>query len=124
MPATPAPLEVVAFMVGNLRCAVAASSVRRQLANLSSLSVAQHMKLPHDAAAAPNNLTLMLKSPSGDYALSVAAPVTLRQLPFSSLHPLPVLLAARCTLTGLRGIALEADGITLLIELTPPAAAH
>lgn len=59
---------------------------------------------------------LLVKDVDGDYLLPVGQPVELRTLPAAGIHPLPPLVAAFGTLRGLRGLAWEPDGLTLLLD--------
>jgi hypothetical protein len=47
--------------------------------------------------------------------LEVSEPVALASLSAAAIHPLPPLVAARLALRGVRALALEGDGVTLLL---------
>ncbi len=114
----PEALEVVSFMAGGYRCAVEAEQVRTQLPAQDSASVPtaeQLLGLPCDETQNARR-TLLLKHPAGDYAVTVSDPVELRGLQIDTIYPLPPLIAARNRLVGLRGLALDAEGVTLLVD--------
>lgn len=60
---------------------------------------------------------LQLKLREGDREILVGTPVDLVSLPVSAIHPLPVLLSARCTLNGLRALAFAPESDTAKITL-------
>ena len=60
---------------------------------------------------------LTIKGDKQDYELSVAAPFELCAIPTEDIHPLPVALAVRCRLPGLRALAVTEHGLTLLVDL-------
>lgn len=121
--AEPGTLEVVSFMAGGYRFAVEAAQVRTQLpaARTATLPtpvpVEQFLGLSSEGT---QNLSsrriLLMKHPAGDYAVTVSDPVELHRLDIATIHPLPVLIAARTTLTGLRGLALAPEGMMALVD--------
>lgn len=60
---------------------------------------------------------LTIKGSGRDYELSVSAPFELCAIPVDAIHPLPIALAARCRLPGLRALALTERGLILLVDL-------
>lgn len=111
-------LEVVAFSAGGYRCAVEAGQVRTQLAvapAAAAPSAEQRLGLPGGEAPGACRILLM-KHPEGDYPVTVSEPVELLGLRVDAIYPLPPLIAARTTLRGLRGLALGAEGVTLLVD--------
>ena len=123
-------LEVVSFMACGHRCAVEAAQVRTQLPAGQSASspppvpAEQLLGLSGEGTQTPQNpesrsrsrRTLLMKHPAGDYAVTVSEPVELHRLEINAIYPLPALIAARCTLAGLRGLAMEPEGVTLLVD--------
>lgn len=114
----PDTLEVVSFGAGGYRFAVEASQVKTQLPVRHEAEIAaveQLLGLPGGASPGSRR-TLLMKHPAGDYAVTVADPVELLTVRAEAIHPLPPLIAARNTLTGLRGLALVAEGVMLLVD--------
>lgn len=117
-------LEVVTFFAGGRRCAVEARQVRGSRAfstprDESFPAIDALLGLPEQVRDCAVRQVLTLRQPeSGTYTeLTVLAPVELRELRCDAIHPLPDLLAARNRLHGLRALALEADGLTLIFDL-------
>ena len=112
-------LQVVSFIAGGYRFAVEAARVRSQLPctqDGTALRVEQLFGLPAGEES-ENARILVIKHAPADYSMRVSEPVTLSELSLDALHPLPDLLAARCTLKGVRALSTESDGITVLIDL-------
>lgn len=116
-------LDVVSFMAGGCRFAVEAAQVRTQLpagradARPACVPVEQLMGLSGDETRNPaSRRVLLMKHPDGDYAVAVSEPVELHSLDIDAIYPLPSLIAARSTLAGLCGLAMGADGATLLVD--------
>lgn len=119
-PFAPATLKVVSFMAGRHRCAVEAAQVRTQspAGAAQPIPVEQLLGLPDSETQNPAHRSILLmKHPAGDYAVAVCAPVELHSLKIAAIHPLPALIAARCKLAGLRGLAMGEEGVTLLVDL-------
>ena len=114
----PDALEVVSFFAAGFRCAVEAGQVRTQLAAqhfATAPSAEQLLGLPGGETPSARRVLLM-KHPAGDYPVTVSDPVELLELRIDAIYPLPPLIAARTTLRGLRGLALGAEGVTLLVD--------
>jgi hypothetical protein len=60
---------------------------------------------------------LLMKCEAGDYAVTVSEPVELRSLAVSAIYPLPSLIAARSTIAGIRGLAMELNRVTVLVDI-------
>lgn len=120
-PNAPANLAVVSFLAGGYRCAVEAAQVRAQLPqdpDKPALEVEQLLGLAVDLYGEIGfHSTLLIKTQDGEVAVSVMDPVQLQQLPQTTIHPLPELIAARNQLTGLRALALGPQGLVLLVDL-------
>lgn len=119
--AYPSSLEVVAFSAGGYRFAVEAGQVRAShlpQAGDGSPSMAALLGLA-EAGGTPGagKQLLTIKQRTADRTFAVDAPVRLLQLPAAAIHPLPDLVAARSRLPVLRALALDADGLTLLLDL-------
>jgi hypothetical protein len=116
----PSALEVVSFMAGGYRFAVEAGQVRTQLSAKNSDVVPTAEQLLGLSGGEPQNhssrRTLLMKHPAGDYAVTVSDPVELLGLRIDAIHPLPPLIAARNTLAGIRGLAIGAEGVTILVD--------
>lgn len=116
----PDELKVVSFMAGGCSVAVEAAQVRRQLSATNSTAIPTAEQLLGLSGGEMQNhgsrRVLLVKHPAGDYAVTVSEPVELLSLKIDSIYPLPDLIAARNTLVGIRGLAIGAQGVTLLIE--------
>ena len=106
-------LEIVSFSAGACRFAVEA----RQVEALSDAT-------PTHAVDVETLLGLPVQSPglrrclrSAGRELRVSEPLALRALPVELIFPLPELVERRMRLTGVRAVALEPDGATLLLDL-------
>lgn len=113
-------LDVVTFRVGTVRCAVEARriSASRPLSGTEQPAptpLAAILKLADCDPTARQ--ALHVKHPEGERPYAVTPPVQLEALPIESIHPLPPLLAARTTIPGLRALILDAQGITLLVDV-------
>lgn len=117
-----AHLAVVAFVVAGQRFAVEAQQIRAaRLAadgseDLSLPSLAALLGLPTTADEGPRQV-LQVKTATADQELSLAGPVQMTTLAVADIHPVPALLAARCRIPGLRALAVDAAGVTLLVDL-------
>lgn len=115
-----ATLKVVSFMASGYRFAVEAAQVRTQLPAGQSdvlLTAEQLLGLSgEETQTMTSRRILMMKHPAGDYPVSVSEPVELRALGLSAIYPLPSLIAARSTLSGIRGLAMGAEGVTVLVD--------
>ena len=118
---TATAIDVVLFSIGQWRMGVEAQQVR------ASHSAAQTLPSTHDVvllssllglptASAPVQL-LQIKQATKDHAVQVNSPVDITSIPAQAIHPLPALLAARTQLPGLRALALDKHGLTLLLDL-------
>jgi len=118
--ALPDTLEVVTFMADGHRFAVEARLVRTQTpAKNSAASTAAEQLLGLPGAETQNDgtrRTLVMKYPAGEFSVTVSAPVELLELKINAIHPLPPLIAARTTLTGLRGLATGTEGVMMLVD--------
>jgi hypothetical protein len=118
--ATYGGLNVVVFVVAGQRCAVEASHVRRarplraEDGNYPRMAPLLGFAEPHDI---PPWQVLTIRTRQGDAEYIVSTPVELRQLETGVIHPLPDIVAARTELRGLRALALEADGVTLIFDI-------
>lgn len=113
-------LEMVVFRAAGHRCAIEARLVRgsrlpssdRETATIASIESRLGLEDPSEKP----RLILELRTPPGT-SVAVRSEVEVRRLPHAILHPLPPLVAARTRLLGLKGLALEPDGLTLLVGL-------
>jgi hypothetical protein len=116
----PDALEVVSFMAGGYRFAVEAEQVRTQLSAKNSATVPTAEQLlglaGEETQTHGSRRTLLMKHPAGDYAVTVSDPVELLGLRVDAIYPLPSLIAARNTLVGIRGLAIGAEGVTMLVD--------
>lgn len=111
-------LQVVSFMAGGYRFAVEASWVRTQLSATeadAAINVEALLGL-HEREDSENKRILVIRHPTADYPILVSDPVTLCELSLNDLHPLPDMLAVRCTLNGIRALSTDSEGITILID--------
>jgi len=116
-------LDVVSFMAGGCRFAVEAAQVRTQLpagqadARPRPVPVEQLLGLSGEETQNPAaRRILLMKHPAGDYAVTVSEPMELHSLDIDAIYPLPSLIAARSTLAGMRGLAMGASGVTVLVD--------
>jgi hypothetical protein len=113
-------LEVVSFMAGGHRFAVEAAQVRTQLPTAQSatvLTAEQLLGLPDANTQTPGSRRILLiKHPAGDYVVTVSDPVELRSLEISTIFPLPLFIAARNSLVGIRGLTMGQEGVTVLVD--------
>lgn len=117
-------LDMVVFHVGNHRCAVEARQVRasRPLDGHDGVPALESLLgLPEPGPEKTDSpgarLMLLMRHPDGEFPLSVRAPLQMQAMAASAIHPLPPLLAARTRIHGLRALALEAEGMTLLVDI-------
>lgn len=119
----PDTLAVVTFTAGGYRFAVEAARVCMQLPAEQSdsvLAVEQLLGLlsrEDTQNRATQRILLIMKHPAGDYAVAVSKPVELLSIEINAIYPLPSLIVARCTLVGLRGLAIDPEGMLLLVDL-------
>ena len=106
-------LAVVSFKAGPWRLAVEARQVDGMLGERPEVTVAIETLLGLPVAEGATRRCLRL----GKHRVTVGEPLALRSLLIDQIHPLPELVAARMRIKGARGLALEADGVTLLIDL-------
>ena len=123
-------LRLVLFSLGRVRCAiearrVAASTPIRPGGNdaddqdgwQQGWRLFGLQELGREAGRNPEQW-LDLRWPGGEGRLAVWGPLDLVSLPPAAVHPVPVLLAARCRLRGLRAIVvapgLSAQALPLL----------
>lgn len=110
-------LNVVRFDAGGFRFAVEASQVRGMRANVGDDRLAQNAEtligLEKDTAQARKWLSI---GRNGIF-VEVAEPVGLDAIPTGRIYPLPRLVSARLALRGIRALALDSTGATLLVDL-------
>lgn len=111
--ALPATLEVVSFNAGACRFAVEARQVEalRHAAPASAVEAEALLDLPARTVAPRRYLRCAGRE------VAVSEPVVLRSLPADRIFALPETVARRMRIKGVRAVALEADGATLLIDL-------
>lgn len=116
----PSVLYAVSFFADGHRFAVEAAQVRTQLpaGQIASATSVEHiLGLPDDKTQDPlSRRILVMKCDEKDYAVTVSEPVELLSLETSVIYPLPPLIAARSTLTGIRALAMESDEVTVLVD--------
>lgn len=121
-----ADLDLVLFGAGVFRIGVEACRVRasRPPARLDDamVEIEDVLGLSPALAGTPSGErhVVMFKGAGTDEidrAVRVDGPVELVSLAPERIHPLPPLLAARVTLRGLRGLALDDGGIALLVDV-------
>lgn len=113
-----ATLEVVLFRVGEHLFGVEASQVRGSclLAEPMPVTIEFLLGFP-DIIPACGRQGLTIKGDEQDTNISVEAPLELRSLPVEAIYPLPLLLAVRSDLPGLRALATTTTGVIPLIDL-------
>ncbi|MTJ83484.1 MAG: hypothetical protein F8N37_21065 [Telmatospirillum sp.] len=111
-------LRVVRFEAAGARFAIEARHVlaMRPAVPDRELSVESWLGLAGGGAA--GRCLLDVSMGGGQRLLEFAGDVRVDSLPAASIHPLPVLLAARTRLPGLAALALDADGVVLIIDPT------
>ena len=116
-------LDVVSFFAGGHCFAVEAAQVRTQLPAVQydeASSVEHILGLQGEKMQNPlSRRVLLMKCEAGDYAVTVSEPVELRSLEVSAIYPLPSLIAARSTIEGIRGLAIDSNGVTVLVDIFP-----
>lgn len=119
----PDTLEIVAFTIGGHRVGIEARQVRatrRAVAGESGYpSIESLVGMPPHCGQDIARQLLVFKNQGADIALDVAAPAQLKNLELAAICPLPPLIAARHRFHGLRALALEADGVRLLLDIQP-----
>ena len=123
MPAQPFPdpLALVLFSAGGWRLGLEARHVggaRVVPAGQAGPWLGSLLGLQAGAAGAPCQ-GLRIRGPEGDREFLTEGPVELLHVAWASVHPLPALVAARCTLAGLCGVALPEDGLGPILLLDP-----
>ncbi len=108
-------LDVVSFTAGKHRFAVEARQVKARLPDGLPQAVAVEglLGLPADAGLPRSCLAI---GPEGR-PVAVGGPVELERLAAASIFALPPMVAARLSLKGIRGLALAAPGLLLLVDL-------
>jgi len=108
-------LDVVSFAAGGFRFAVQACQVRGMLAEGAPGAIAAEALIGlAPPAGAPRRLLVV----GGRGAcVEVGEPVELEALPAASLFPLPPPVAARISLSGIKGVAVISSGIVLIVDL-------
>jgi hypothetical protein len=112
-------IEMVCFQAGNHRCAIEARLVLGSraapagAAGAAAPAVEARFGLP-EAPAGPRQV-LMLRQPAGS-EFAVGPAIELRRFAFAAIHPLPPLIAARCAVRGLKGLAIEGRDLVLLVD--------
>jgi len=113
-------LDMVSFVAAGCCFAIEAARVRSQMPSsqcATATAVEQLLGLVCDEIhPPPSRRVLMIKSSAVDFAVTVSEPVELRSLAISAIYPLPLLLAARCSLNGIRAIAMEPGRMTVLVD--------
>ncbi|OAN53950.1 hypothetical protein A6A04_13755 [Paramagnetospirillum marisnigri] len=112
-----ASLAVVTFVAAGTRFAMPS----RQVAAMHPLdgivsttpSIEDLLGLPREAAA---GCLLVLRLKQGEVAIQVPGEVGLRELAAETIHPLPPLVAACSRIAGLAALAVDPDGVILLVE--------
>lgn len=120
-----AGVDLVFFSAGGLMLAVESVKVRglSEVAGSKAPSMAALLHLPNgpDRAAPHREWLLRLAHPDGTLTVRVDEPVIQGRLPATALYPLPPLLEARLTLTGVCALARwrKSDGESLAVILDP-----
>jgi hypothetical protein len=113
-------LDIVLFSAGGCRAGFEACLVRASRPAPSGTTDAGIEELLGLAPSTgvQTRQYVQLKQADEDRQILVDSPVDLVTLPLSAIHPLPPLLAARCSLKGLRALALEpnAESVILLFS--------
>ena len=111
-------LELVLFKAGPYDFGLEASRVRGSgKPSTPDIPTAESLLALSGEPADSRRKCLTIKGSGQDYELSVSAPFELCAVPIEAIHPLPIALAARCRLPGLRALALTERGLTLLVDL-------
>ena len=106
-------LEIVSFMAGAFQFGVDARQINGMLRDLPEDSLAIEALLGLPLAEGVQRRCLRV----GKNGVVVSEPLDLRFLPVEKIYPLPELVAARIRIQGVRALALEANGATLLLDL-------
>ncbi len=107
-------LEVVSFKAGAFRFAVEARQIEGMLSEMPAAAVTVESLLGLPLAEGAQRRCLRV---GVGFCVEVSEPLALRRLPSESLYPLPELVATRIQIKVVKALALEADGVTLLIDL-------
>lgn len=111
-------LELVLFRAGGHGFGLESSQVRGSgMPSVPDIPTAEALLELDGNTTGSRRTCLAIKGADQDYELSVAEPFELCTLPAEAIHPLPVALAARCRLPGLRALAVTERGLTLLVDL-------
>ena len=106
-------LEIVSFSAGAWRFAVEA----RQVDALSHAETAGAVDVETLLGLPAPSLGQRRHLYSAGRELRVSEPLALRSLPVERIFPLPELVVRRMRIKGVRAVALEPDGATLLVDL-------
>ncbi|MBF0339845.1 MAG: hypothetical protein HQL95_02630 [Magnetococcales bacterium] len=114
-------LDVVLFTAGGWRIGVEAHQVSscRRMSHGEDPGNVTDLELLLGLPVTPDNQIRLLLEFIPSVSLRpwrVTGPVELRAFPATTIHPLPTLLAVRSLIPGLRALAMEEDGITLLLD--------
>ena len=111
-------VEIVCFPVDCVRCAIEATQVsgsHRASTGSPVPSVESCLGLTGVKIASARQILTLRQG--GE--LSVNSTVELRHLNPGDIHPLPPLLSARCAVRGLKALAIDAQGLILLVDCQP-----
>ncbi len=112
-----ASIPVVRFCIAGVRLAIPAGAVAAMaLEGEAAGSVEDLLGLAPDGKTPSRILTLRIHG--ADTNIRVPGEVTMRDLPVDAIHPLPDLVRARIGLRGVAALALEDDGVILVIDPT------
>lgn len=113
-----AVLSFVVFWAGGCRFGIETSQVQgAELSMDSSLPPAELLLgLPREQSGKARQI-LMVRGQAGSQFLCVGPPVEIRTFSAADIYPLPALVAARCQLPALLGLALAPDGLICLLDL-------
>lgn len=124
-------LEVVCFRSGGFRVAVPSHQVQRLLGWGESrpapavMPIEALLGLPAEGAevitepGAGERSRRQLLIGTGEFCVEVTGPAELGSIPGDDIFGLPALVAASCSLDGLKAIAIDAAGLILIVDLLP-----
>lgn len=114
-----ARFELVRFAAAGCQFGLDARQVRRCLPGSSDAPTLEALLgLSQSGQAPAARQTLVLTQGLQELQLEVDAPVWLDSLACDCIHPLPPLLAACATVTGLRALGLAAGELVLILDLS------
>jgi hypothetical protein len=119
-------IDLVVFRAGGRLFGVEAAQVRESQPAGAAGAEAHDCEALIGVAASPRKaprLALTIKGETEDWRLAIDAPLELRSVPASSIHPLPDLVAVRTRLRLLRALAYAQDGLVYLLDLRGAAGA-